>query len=138
MTDSYTIIAYPGDRLPPTYTNMIFAKWLRSLRYGNDYFRLISSDEYYTAYSRHINWVLREPDCTVKLAVLTEDHDVCLGYCVHRGTVLDYVHVQRDMRRLGIGTALLPPEVTTITNITRNALAIWNPKLKQVKFNPFT
>ncbi len=73
----------------------------------------------------------------MKLAVLTDDRDVVLGFSVSRGKVLDYVHVQKDLRKQGIGTALIPLGIDTITHLTKSALPIWGSKYGSWKFNPF-
>ena len=134
----YDIISFPGSHLPRGYVNMIFAKWLRSFKYGNDYFRLMDNDAYFKNYSRQVSWILNQADCSVRLAVLHDDHDVCLGFCVYRDTILDYIHVQRDMRNIGIGTALMPEGIKVITHITKYVLEVWHKSYPEVRFNPFT
>jgi GNAT superfamily N-acetyltransferase len=116
---------------------LIFSKWLRSLRYGNDYFKLIDPPAYYAAYHRFIQNILNHPDTSVRLAVLSDDADVVLGFSVSRGTILDYVHVHKDQRRQGIGRQLVPKGIDTITHLTRTGLSIWGSKMAGVKFNPF-
>lgn len=134
---TYTVISYPGILLPASYIGLVYSKWKRSLRYGNDYFRLITPESYYAAYDAYITKILRSANAVVRLAVLSDDHDVALGFAVTRGSILDYVHVQKDMRRYGIGTKLVPAEITTITHLTRTGLSIWGSKFKDWKFNPF-
>jgi GNAT superfamily N-acetyltransferase len=134
---TYSIIAYPAAKLPDTYRNMIFSKWLRSLRYGNDYYKLIDQEVYFTTYHIYIENLLSRPNAVVRLAALTEDQDVALGFSVARDNVLDYVHVQRDYRRTGIGTSLVPKGIDTITHLTKIGAGLWSLKLPQAKFNPF-
>ena len=134
---TYSVISFPGDSLPEAYRNMIYSKWLRSLRYGNDYFKLIDSASYYSSYQKYIELLLSKPNCTVRLAVLSDNHDVVLGFCVHRDTVLDYCHVQKDFRKQGIGMSLLPPAFDTITHVTYIGMSIWASKYPSVKLNPF-
>lgn len=136
---TYTVIKYPGLELPECYRNMIFSKWLRSLRYGNDMFKLIDPESYYSAYSRQVQFVLSRKEALVRLAVLTDNHDVALGFSVSRGNVLDIVHVQKDMRKQGIGSALFPDGIAWFTSLTKTALGIWgsNDKYKSLKFDPF-
>jgi GNAT superfamily N-acetyltransferase len=115
---------------------MVFSKWLRSLRYGNDYFKLIDQDSYYKSYHAYIERILFN-GAEIRLAVLAEDTDCVLGFSVSRGCTLDYVHVHRDYRRTAIGTSLLPPMVEAITHITKNGMSFWNARLKDAKFDPF-
>ncbi len=132
---SYTVFECPVEKLDP-YRAMIFAKWLRSLRTGNDYFRLVHPQAFYVAYSRYIQSILSRHDVRIMLATLSDDADVVLGFSVSRGTVLEYVHVGKDYRRLGIGKGLVPECINTITHLTRTGLAIWG-KTKDIKFDPF-
>lgn len=137
MTDTYSVIIYPAWQLPNQYLSMVYSKWLRSLRYGNDYFKLISPAAYYESYHKYLELLLSRHDCVVRLAVLTDDPDVVLGFSVARGSTLDYVHVQRDMRRMGVGTALLPPEIEATTHVTKPGLAIMAHRYSHWKFDPF-
>lgn len=116
---------------------MIFSKWLRSLRYGNDFFKLIDPEAYYSRYEAMIQRILRAPETEVRLAVLSDDHDVVLGFSVSRGSALDYVHVHKIQRRQGIGKNLVPDGITTITHLTKTRLTIWGSKYGEWKFNPF-
>lgn len=136
---SYKVISYGGDiyPLPERYRNLIYSKWMRSYRHGNDYIKLSDSDSYYSAYRRHIDRVLEFKDTVVRLAVLTDDLDVVLGFSVSRGTILDYVHVHKDMRRMGIGKKLIPPGIAWVTHLTKTGLTIWGSKYSDWKFNPF-
>ncbi len=126
---------------------MIYSKWLRSLRFGNDYFKLADAAAYYEAYQRYITNILQV--ATVRLAVISDDEDVVIGFAVVRNNILDYVHVLRlrlksitgfdvvDYRRRGIGTKLVPKNIDTVTHLTRTALTIWGSKYSHWKFNPF-
>ncbi len=134
---SYKIVSYHGNRVPEAYQNLIFSKWLRSLRYGNDYYKLIEVGAYYRTYHHYLALVLQNPSAVVNLAVLSDDPDVVLGFSVSRGNILDYVHVQKDMRKLGIGTKLVPKEIDTVTHLTKTGLTIWGSKYKTWNFNPF-
>lgn len=136
---TYTIIEFKGSNLPIQYHPLVFSRWLRSLRFGNNNFRKIDSDVYYKVYHQFIEALLSKPDALVRLAVLSDDHDVVLGFSVSREDVLDYVHVQADYRKHGIGTALIPKGISTFTHLTLTVIGIWpnNEKYKDWKFNPF-
>ena len=134
---TYSVIAYRGFELPKEYENLIYAKWLRSFRFGNDYMKLAEPSSYYAAYHRYIENILKTADCTVRLAVLTEDKDVVLGFSVARGATLDYVHVQKEQRRMGIGTSLVPDGIATISHLTKTGLTIWGSKYGHWRFDPF-
>lgn len=133
----YTIISYKSTELPEAYKPMLFSKWLRSLKYGNDYFKLIAPEAYYNVYHKHIESMLTHPNGWVKLSVLQEDNDCVLGWASGRGVVLDYVHVHRDYRRTGLATALIPTYIDIITHVTKDGMSFWHNRLKEAKFNPF-
>jgi len=133
---TYSIITVPQEKLDP-YRALIFQRWLKTLRYGNDMFRLTDQKSYYRAYHAYIDRILAKEDTRIRLAVLSEDHDVVLGFSVSRGNVLDYVHVLQDQRKIGIGKHLVPKEIDTITHLTRTGLEIWANKYPKWKFDPF-
>lgn len=140
---SYSIISYPSAKLPEQYLPLIFTKWLKSLLYGNPLFKKSDQSQYYKNYHAFIERLLKKPDSIVRLAVLSDDHDVVLGFAVSREDVLDYIYVNRgtegEYRNKGIGRKLLPEGITTFSHITLNAMKIWqgNEKYKHLKFNPF-
>jgi len=129
---SYTIT----DDIPKSY-NVVFAKWLRSFRQGNDYVKLASPAKYYEAYHIYIERILRSPKTTIRFAVLTEDRDVILGFSVFQSNILHYVHVQKEVRKQGIARSLIPPSIDTITHLTKTGLIIWSNKHPEWVFNPF-
>lgn len=139
ITPSYSVIVYPAKKLPRDYHPLLFSRWLRSLRFGNTLFKKISSNDYYKSYQAFIEKLLDKPDCVIRLAVLSDDHDVVLGFAVSREDVLDYIHVHTDYRRIGVGRSLFPQGITTFSHITATAIIIWqgNDKYKELKFNPF-
>lgn len=139
LDPTYSIVAYPAKELPKQYIAMVYSKWLRSLRFGNPLFKQVVSEEFYKQYHSYLEMLMAKPDSVVRVAVLTDDPDVALGFSVAREDVLDYVHVHKDNRQLGIAKKLLPPRVATFTHITTTAMQIWRskPKYKHLKFNPF-
>jgi len=133
--DKFQIIAFEVGKLPEQYKAMVFSKWLKSLRYGNDYFKLIESDSYFRAYHAFIEKLLSKS--VVRLAVLADNYDAVLGFSVRRGVILDYVHVHKDYRRSGIGTSLIGTDIKFITHITRQGMSFWNNRLKDARLDPF-
>lgn len=129
-------MAATDPRLLP-YKNLIFSHFLHSLRAGNPWFQAIDTGAYYTAYHRLIEQLLSRPDCTVRIAVLTDDPDVALGWSLSRPNVLDYVFVKRDQRKQGIGRALLPEFFTSVTHLTSLGEMLKERLFPLVKFDPF-
>lgn len=136
---TYSIISFPASKLPENFVPLVFSKWLRSLRFGNPLFKRVYTKDYYKNYHTYIENLLKKPDSIIRLAVLTDDQDVVLGFSVSREDVLDYIHVHNDYRRIGIARLLMPKDITTFTHITTTWLSIWpgNPNYKHLQFNPF-
>ena len=134
---TYSIIVFPGNTLPEEYQNVVLARWLRTLRFGNEYFKLIDKNVYFTTYNEYIKSILVRPTVSIKLAVLTEDPDVVLGWSVSEGKTLHYVHVQKDQRSQGIGLSLIPTDTDTFTHLTKAGALLWTSKFPAAIFNPF-
>lgn len=133
----YKVRAFLGKDVPEIYKNLIYARWLRTLRYGNEYFYLIDSDTYYKTYKAYIDQILQRPDTVVRLALLDEDEDIALGFSISEVRTLHYCHVQVDTRNQGVGTSLIPFKIETITHLTKHGLNWWNKSFPTAKFNPF-
>lgn len=104
----------------------------------------MEQSSYFLAYHKFIEKILSQPGCHVKLAVLQEDRDVVLGFAIvrnynlrHISDVLDYVHVHKDYRRIGIATSLVGTTIDTVTHLTRPGMSFWNNVLPKAKFDPF-
>jgi hypothetical protein len=136
-TASYDIIAVAGSSIPTEDQGVIYSRWLRSHRYGNFLFKMIPSDTYYEKYKRYIEILLHKPESEVRLAVLTDDHDIVLGFCVHRDTILDYVHVHYTCRNARIGWHLVPEKISCITHYTYVGARFATARYGGFKFNPY-
>jgi GNAT superfamily N-acetyltransferase len=134
---SYEVIAFAGANLPLRYQGLVYSRWLLGLRYGNEYYRLTSARSYFDHYHAFLTRLINQRGTIVRLAVLSDDHDVALGFSVARGRLLDFVHVQRDMRNQGIGSKLVPGDIEAITHLTKAGKAIWQTKYPQWYFDPF-
>jgi ribosomal protein S18 acetylase RimI-like enzyme len=138
MSSSYTIRTMSATELTEELQGLIIARWCRTLRFTNDFFKLTDPDSYWNVYPTFVRRLLERQDCQVRLAVLAEDTDVVLGFCVYRGAALDYVHTQRDARRLGIARALIEEQgFEKITHVTKSGLQLWAKVLPKVKFDPW-
>lgn len=141
INSSYELIGFRGTILPKQYHNMIKAKWKRSFRHGNDYIRLCDLKSYYLAYDTYIASILQRAHVMVLLAVLSDNHDIVLGFCIfernHHQGILHYVYVQKDFRKIGIAKMIVPTQIDIITHLTRTGLELWNSKCPKAIFNPF-
>lgn len=133
---TYKIMKYRRG-IPSRYQNLVFAKWMRSYRHGNDYVKLANPDCYFEAYNRYITNILYRPDTILRLAVLSDEDDVVLGFSVIERDVLHYVLVGKDFRKQGIAKQLVPTEINWITHLTKIGLRLWAKELPQAQFNPF-
>jgi hypothetical protein len=122
--------AFPED-LP-----FIFSTWLKGLRFGNEWFGLIDSKIYFKVYHEVITAILSKPNVTVKIACLKEDPRVLVGYSVSSGGRLDWIHVKKAWRGIGIAKNLSPETITSVSHLTNVGRSILK-KHQDVIFNPF-
>lgn len=134
---TYSVICYLGRELPGCYQNIILVKWMRSLWELNDFFKLIPKDEFFASYQNYIKMILARPNSIIRLAVLTDEPDTCIGFSVSEPNILHYVWVHGFNRKIGVGAALTQFPFRYITHLTRVGMSIWNNKYKHVRFNPF-
>ncbi len=80
--------------------------------------------------------ILDDFETTVKVAHLRDDPDVILGYAVYKNNRLDWVHVKKSWRNIGLANDLLPKDFSTVSHISTVGLAILR-KTPGVRFNPF-
>lgn len=119
----------------------IMSTWLKGLRFGNDWYKLIDDRAYYSVYHNVLDSLLRKPGVAILVACLKEDPSVILGYSVyepvsHTTMKLHWVQVKKAWRNVGIGKMLLPAGVSTVTHLTEAGKAIFLKK--GWVFNPFT
>ncbi len=137
MSAAYVVKSFAAVDMPAAYVGMVYAKWLRSLRYGNHFFKLVQRDAFFIGYHKYLDVILSKDNSIVRFAVLADDHDVVLGFSVCRYKTLDYVWVHKHNRKIGIATALVPNNIDTISHITNVGLSIWGSKYSHWQFNPF-
>lgn len=134
---TYSVLVFPGTGLPKHYEPMFLAQWKNSLRYGNEYFKLCDSKSFFENYSRYIETIINRKQTVIRVAVLSDDRDVALGWSCIEGNTLHYVCVQREQRNRGIAKLLVPVPIFRITHLTRPAIKIWRYKLRGAIFDPF-
>lgn len=115
--------------------SFIYATWLRGLYHGNSWFREIDPGAYFKTYHSVLEFILfKRKDVKCSVAVLKEDPNIILGYCVTEPTILHWIFVKKPWRKMGIAKALLPEDIKTVTHLTKVGKAI---KPKEWGFNPF-
>jgi GNAT superfamily N-acetyltransferase len=135
IESNYILIRYAGNQVPSSLISLIKAPFLNSLRYGNDYFKVIDKEAYFPNYEKYIEIILSKPSTLVKLAVLKDE--TVLGWSIFENKTVHYVWVKKELRRQGIGKSLLPEEFDTITHLTRVGMSIWASRYPYVRFNPW-
>ncbi len=113
----------------------ILSTWLKGLRFGNLWYRLIDAKVYFKVYHSVIAQVMSKPTVKVTIACLKEDPSVILGYSVVEGNKLHWVQVKRAWRNIGIAKGLVPVTIDTVTHLTDVGKAIFQKK--KLTFNPF-
>jgi hypothetical protein len=135
---SYRVLSLPAsDPKVGPYLGLIISNWLTTLRYTNDWFKFIDEDTYFKVYGQVVRALLNKSSCQIRIAVLSDDEDVCLGFCLYEGKTVHYCFVQRDQRKQGIARSLLPAEFFKITHLTVPGVVIWKNKFPHAIFDPF-
>lgn len=123
-------LAIPADK------PFILSSWLKGQKFGNDFFRAIESNAYYTNYAAQIEKLIALPTTSVVVCCLSDEPDVIVGYSVSTApTTLHWVFVKEAWRKQGVARSLVADTVTTISSITKPGLAI--AKKRNYNFNPF-
>ena len=113
----------------------ILATWLRGLRFGNNWYKLIHKHVYFTVYHAVIEQILEKPQTTVTIACLKDDPDVILGFVVYENARLHWVYVKQAWRKIGIAKSLVPDTITVVSHLTEVGKALMLKK--NLAFNPF-
>lgn len=124
MKKGIVVRAFQEDDAP-----FIYSTWLRGLYFGNEWFRKIDKDSFFSKYRLVVKRLLET--CNVQMACLEEDPEVLVGYVVYKGPQLHWVYVKKDWRNNGIGRALLPEDIQVVTHLTTKA-----SKHNPYKFDP--
>lgn len=111
---------------------LIYSTWLLGLYHGCDWFGRIKKESFFRNYKVVLERLV--PTCEIKVACLTDDEDVILGYVCYRGESLDWIFVKKAWRKMGIGKMLLPEGITNCTHLTKVGRSL---KPREWTFDPF-
>lgn len=120
----------------PSDKNFILATFLRGLFYGESWFSLIDKKIFMEHYHKVVEYILNKPGISIKIACLSEDADVILGYAIYENDKLHWTFVKKNWRNIGIAKDLVPSNITTVTHLTKVGLSIIHKK--SLQFNPFS
>jgi GNAT superfamily N-acetyltransferase len=139
ISESYEVLRLQWAEMPESYRAFVVTKWLNSNREGNKYFKLIDESAYFGRYKAFLNELLALPGLAIRIARLSSEPDVLLGFSVMREEqgILHYVFVHRHHQSQGIARALVPVIPKAFTHLTDQAFSLWNLKAPKAIFNPF-
>jgi len=125
-----------NDPLLEPYSAKLYSDFLKSLINGNHRDSNITRKEYFRMYHELLEQLLAKPGMSVRFAVLEDDLDVCLGWCLFEGETLHYVYVNQISRNQGIAKSIVP-EFNRITLLTKQGEKIRESKFPNIPYVPF-
>ncbi len=117
--------------------NFIYATMLRGLYHGCELYGLIEKEAFYSNYEQVLAKLLLKPVLELKIACLTLEPEVILGYALAEPGVLHFVYIKSPFRGQNIAKQLLAScsEIRFVTHLTKSGNAI---RLKKGwVYNPF-
>lgn len=116
--------------------NFIMATFLRGLYYGDSWFSLIPKDEFMKNYKDVAEALISKS--TIKIACLTEDANVILGYSILSPDyqTIHWVFVKAAWRNQGIAKSIVPRFPIAVTHLTTLGKSLLT-KFENCVFNPF-
>lgn len=114
----------------------VYATFLRGLYYGSSWYGTINKKSFMDNYPAVLDKILEKDNTQLKIACLSQDENVILGYCIVEGPVLHWIAVKEAWRGQGIAKKLLAgSEITHVTHLTKVGSLI--SKQKGWIHNPF-
>lgn len=129
---------------PPVYTRgyeandkaFILATFLRGLYYGDNYYSQMPKNRFMECYHPFLEHLLDSPGIDIKVACLEDDKDIIVGYSMYTNTVLHWVFVKKQWRKIGVAKVLVPEKLTACTHLTELGKQILKKK-PGVYFDPY-
>lgn len=119
----------------PEDLNLIYATFLRSLYFGESWFTIIPKNIFMEHYHKVIDYIIKKPTTTIKIACQKEDHNEIVGYSLYEGDKLHFVFVKKIWRSIGIAKDLVPTDIKVVTHLNKVGLSII--RNRPIDFNPF-
>lgn len=122
----------------PEDENFVFSTALEGLYYGDSWFSKIKKSLFLSNYRAILKGILTKPTTHIKVACIKDDPGEIKGYAIltNDQKALMWVYVRKDWRKNGIATALVPPTVTEVSNLTKLGVILMK-KYPTLSFNPF-
>lgn len=121
----------------PSDLNYVFATFLKGLYHGNEWYRQMDKETYFTESRKWLSMLIVE-GAQIKIACLLDEPDTFVGYSILSPNfqTVHWVHVKKDWRKLGVARMLLPAYPAFYSHYTElgKSLAF---KIEGIRFNPF-
>jgi len=119
--------------------NFILATFLRGLYYGEYWYEEIPKDIFMNNYKHIAKVLIDAPGTTIKVACDPEEPSVIYGYSIMNSdySILHWVYVKKVWRSKGIGRALVPQRLISVTHLSKLGKLFLSTKYKDTIFNPF-
>lgn len=113
MDEVSVIVTRPYD--PVNDAALVYSTWRNSAYYGSVEAKADgNAAHWFKKMSVHIKGVLDY--ATVRIACLSDDPTVIIGYSIWTGSHLHWIYVKVDYRCKGVGKLLFPKGIDTVTD----------------------
>lgn len=123
--------------IPESDAAFLYSSWRNSLWYDQDR-DPSQSQKFYTYVTREIKNIISKKECKIKIACLSDDPDLIIGYSVLTGTNLEWCYVKIEYRKKGIANLITKGFHTISQPMTRigKSIALNHAlKIKEIKKN---
>lgn len=119
--------------------NFILKSFLLGVYYGDTWFSKIPKRIFMDNYKKVAESLFLRYKGSIRVACLTGDTDVILGYAILNAshTTLHFVYVKEVWRKKGIGSQLVPKTVNCVTHLTPLGETLSKKLNSELIFNPF-
>lgn len=111
--DENSVSIVVRDFYPDWDSACIYATWRNSAYYG-----VPRGTECPKGFFSNLTQKIKEilKTAKVRIACLSDDPSIIIGYSVVSGTHLDWIYVKTEYRHMGIGKMLFPKDIETVTD----------------------
>lgn len=115
---------------------LVYSTWRNSLWYDKK-LEQARADAFYRFMNKKIKKILSNPKTEVKVACLSDDPDLIIGYSVMTGSIIEWVYVKKDYRTKGVGRLLTKGFTLVAFPETRIGSSIVKLKSLKIKENKY-
>jgi hypothetical protein len=117
----------------------IYSTWLKAYRYGSSLGKSCRNSIFFDEYNKVIDNILANPEVSIQVACMPENHEIIFGYCVtQKPNIIHFVFVKDAFTRNGIAKCLtdIGAEEIIYTHKTQAIKEILT-KYPNLTYNPF-